>query len=159
MQAKLDDLETQGVFRQLIEEDESWLREQWQLITAEISKVESDQRELNARRERLEARRAVLDGIARLRQVEFDAENPPPPRPAGNSSKDVCLQIMRSSPEEVWTAGELHVALKEHGVQTSASNVRMILRRLVDEGALRHVARGQYSLVASYRLLADSPPA
>ena len=50
-----------------------------------------------------------------------------------------------------WSAPELHRRLQDEGVMTSRSNVRMVLRRLVEEGALRHVARGRYRADARYR--------
>jgi hypothetical protein len=139
------------VFRQLVEEDEGWLREQWETIMSELRVLDREQRELKLRRERLEARRAVLDGIAQLRQVELSAgEAHDDPSPDVRSPKAVCLQIMQESDAE-WSAPELHRRLEDEGIETSRSNVRMVLRRLVEEGALRHVARGRYKADPRYR--------
>jgi hypothetical protein len=147
----VNDALAQDVFSRLVEEDEGWLREQWESIMAELRAVEREQRELKLRRERLEARRAVLDGIAQLRQVELSAnERGEEPPSEIRSPKAVCLQIMQESDAE-WGAPELHRRLQEEGVVTSRSNVRMVLRRLVEEGALRHVARGRYRADTRYR--------
>jgi hypothetical protein len=142
----MSDVLREDVFSRLVAEDASWLSDQWNAIMGELRTLEAEQRELNIRRERLEARRAVLDGIAQLRKVELVGEDEalPESRPL-RAPKDVCLAIMREANSTEWTAPELHRPLEERGVKTSASNVRMVLRRLVDEGSLHHVARGRYS--------------
>jgi hypothetical protein len=134
-----------------VEEDEGWLREQWDAIIAELRALDREQAELKLRRERLEARRAVLDGIAQLRQVELSANERGADRPPViRSPKAVCLEVMQQSDAQ-WNAPELHERLREEGIVTSRSNVRMILRRLVEEGALTHVARGRYRADPRYR--------
>jgi glutamate-1-semialdehyde aminotransferase len=147
----VNDVLSQDVFARLVEEDEGWLREQWEGIMAELRVLDREQRELKLRRERLEARRAVLDGIAQLRQVELSAsERAEEVSTEIRSPKAVALQIMQESDAE-WSAPELHRRLQDEGIVTSRSNVRMVLRRLVEEGALRHVARGRYRADPRYR--------
>lgn len=142
----MSDVLRDDVFGRLVAEDASWLSDQWNAIMGELRTLEVEQRELNIRRERLEARRAVLDGIAQLRKVELaDDDRALPESRSLRAPKDVCLEIMREAGATEWTAPELHRELEERGVKTSASNVRMVLRRLVDEGSLHHVARGRYS--------------
>lgn len=138
------------VFERLVAEDEGWIRSQWEAIATELREVDSAQRELNIRRERLEAQRSVLDGIARLRRLDLDQLGVDDGlAPAMRTPRDLALEIMRAGEQE-WTAPLLHEALEAEGLETSRSNVRMVLRRLVEDGTVKHVARGRYRATAPF---------
>lgn len=140
------------LFARLLSEPEDALRDRWDALSEELDTLQKEEKALATRRERLDARRVVLQGIAQLRRVEL-GDSPPPQQhqsaevSRGNgrvSPRMAALEIVESSPERVWDASSLRAALDERGFQTSASNVRMILQRLNAESAVQRVGHGRY---------------
>jgi hypothetical protein len=137
---------TDELFDRLLAEPEQALHDRWEAVTRELRALEEEERALAERRSRLDARRAVLSGIAQLRQVELaDGDRGTTNRTeAPMRTRDVAIEIITGQPNRTWSAQTLHDALAERGVQTSRSNVRVVLQRLLDDGHVNRVAYGRY---------------
>jgi hypothetical protein len=128
----------------LLEADEAVVQQRWAEVIDALRGVELEQRELDVRRERLEARRTLLEGLTRLRRAAVAERHLARVRDRDlTAPRDLLLAVMRATAEE-HTASELHLRLHTQGITTSPSNVRRILRQLVDDGVAEQTARGRY---------------
>jgi hypothetical protein len=141
------------VFQPWLDADSGELNELWREIGSELDGIDAEEKKLRRRREILEARRSVLEGVARLRKLQLGettglnrrmpaeerdlADGAPKPR-------DVVLTIIDDDPSRTWDAQAVDEALQRQNVITTRDNVRVILQRLNRTGALRRVGRGAY---------------
>jgi hypothetical protein len=135
------------LFAQFLESDDQVLRDLWSDITRQITAIQDEERDLASRRERLEARKAVLDAIAKLRRAEMPPEAPdadPDRRATRSGPREVAFEILNADPQRSWDGETMQRALAEHGIKSTLSNARVLLQRLVQDGRAQRVGRGQY---------------
>lgn len=152
------DGDAHDLFERLLSEDLHALVDTWNRLADELEEIDTEQRELASRRTSVEARRSVLTGIFKLHDIATDngtdtdeADRPP-------TIKDLARRLIDEQPERAWNAEQLHNQMSNsHGVETTRSNVRMILQRLTKDGSIRRVGRGAYqsALAGSSATLLD----
>jgi hypothetical protein len=150
--AKLYEVIRKDFFEQLLALDERSLHAQWQTITEEIADVQKEERELGERRRKLEARRAMLDAIAKVREAELPPERRRATVDADSDSfssgpRATAFAIFEENPTTQWDSEAMRAALKDRGYDSTLSNARVLMQRLVRDGRARRVGRGLYQSV------------
>jgi hypothetical protein len=130
--------------------DPATLTTAWDLITTQLRALDDEEQDLRKRRQQAEARRAVIASVATLVGVDLPDQTSGQPHPQpGANAREIARDVINQDDRRFWDAKGLHEALTARGVETSPSNVRVILQRFNSDGLLHRVSHGHYSKTAA----------
>ena len=139
------------LYERILDEDPAGLRARWERVQRDLEDLARREKQLAADRQRLDAWKAVLAGIAQLRRVDLDQAGSPQAAHSQSDQRprDAIQVLIDENPAKIWDAESVDHALQDRKVLTSRNNIRMILQRLHNDGAAVRVGHGRYQSAAA----------